>query len=199
MATKAKSEYWELLRDPRWQKKRLEVMQRDEFSCSYCGSSNKTLNVHHTYYEKGNAPWEYPTESLHCLCEGCHDKFEAINLEFKRQLGRLHPSDVVQLLGYAQAIQAKRDYCDELLKFEITTYEHAQGFVDGFCCVATPEELIDVLDGSNLTVMDLDVVEGQKAIFMAQKYGLTPESSFKETRVFGIGYETIKRLEEQSA
>jgi 5-methylcytosine-specific restriction endonuclease McrA len=68
----AKPTYWELLKDPRWQRKRLEVMERDGFACVYCDSAEKTLNVHHSYYERGNAPWEYPDSSLHTLCEDCH-------------------------------------------------------------------------------------------------------------------------------
>lgn len=64
--------YSELLRDPRWQRTRLEIMERENFTCQECGAADKTLNVHHTYYAKGRAPWEYELESLHCLCENCH-------------------------------------------------------------------------------------------------------------------------------
>lgn len=64
--------YADLLRDPRWQRMRLEVMQRAGFACERCHSTTKTLNVHHTYYSKGRPPWQYPSESLRCLCEECH-------------------------------------------------------------------------------------------------------------------------------
>src|SRR4051812_4429925 len=56
-------------RDPRWQKKRLEIMQRDEFSCRKCGNDQATLNVHHTFYSPGRDPWDYPDASLVTLCE----------------------------------------------------------------------------------------------------------------------------------
>jgi hypothetical protein len=69
----ASHEYLALLRDPRWQKKRLEVMSRDGFMCQWCCAEDKTLNVHHTYYRRGAAPWDYPTESLVTLCEDCHE------------------------------------------------------------------------------------------------------------------------------
>lgn len=68
-----KSKYAEKLRDPRWQKKRLEIMQRDEFTCQACDSKEKTLNVHHCYYKKGADPWDYENESLVTLCEECHE------------------------------------------------------------------------------------------------------------------------------
>lgn len=64
--------YSDKLRDPRWQKKRLEVMQRDKFSCCHCGASDKTLNVHHAFYVKNRDVWDYPMFSLVTLCEDCH-------------------------------------------------------------------------------------------------------------------------------
>ena len=70
--------YYELLKDPRWQKKRLEVMERAGFECEECENNEVTLNVHHTYYEKGKMPWEYPTESLQCLCEECHKRTKQV-------------------------------------------------------------------------------------------------------------------------
>jgi len=72
------SSYSSKLRDARWQRKRLEIMQRDEFTCKSCGASDKdegtTLNVHHAYYEYGKNPWEYPSSSLVTWCEKCHEK-----------------------------------------------------------------------------------------------------------------------------
>jgi len=59
-------------KDPRWQKKRLEVMQRDEFRCLHCGNEKATLNVHHCFYVAGRDPWEYDNECLQTLCEECH-------------------------------------------------------------------------------------------------------------------------------
>lgn len=64
--------YSELLRDPRWQRKRLEIMARDEFSCRYCQDGESTLNVHHLCYLKGADPWDYQDGELLTLCEQCH-------------------------------------------------------------------------------------------------------------------------------
>lgn len=68
----SKGAYSEKLRDPRWQKVRLEIMERDKFSCRHCGSDKKTLNVHHCYYRTGKNPWDYDKNTLVTLCEGCH-------------------------------------------------------------------------------------------------------------------------------
>lgn len=67
-----KAKYAQKYRDPRWQKKRLEVMQRDGFKCLFCGAADKTLNVHHCYYIAGRDPWDYHPASLLTLCERCH-------------------------------------------------------------------------------------------------------------------------------
>jgi hypothetical protein len=66
--------YADLLKDPRWQKKRLQIMERDKFTCRSCGDTKTTLNVHHAYYEKGKMPWDYPDESLVTWCEECHER-----------------------------------------------------------------------------------------------------------------------------
>lgn len=65
--------YSELLKDPRWQKKRLEILSRDNFQCKVCCSTEKTLHVHHQYYIKSLNPWEYKDESLITLCDECHE------------------------------------------------------------------------------------------------------------------------------
>lgn len=65
--------YSEKLKDPRWQKKRLEIFQRDNFTCIDCMDTTKTLHVHHLDYISGNDPWEYPNEYLVTLCHECHD------------------------------------------------------------------------------------------------------------------------------
>ena len=69
----AKLTYWQKLKDPRWQKKRLEVMQAKDFTCEMCGDSESTLNVHHKEYFKDLEPWEYENNQLAVLCEDCHE------------------------------------------------------------------------------------------------------------------------------
>ena len=64
--------YWEKLKDPRWQKKRLEALQKAEFLCQYCYDGTTTLHVHHKEYFKGREPWEYSVDQLAVLCENCH-------------------------------------------------------------------------------------------------------------------------------
>lgn len=64
--------YSEKLKDPRWQKYRLAVFDRDNFTCRECGSKKRTLHAHHLFYLKNKNPWEYPLNSIVTLCEVCH-------------------------------------------------------------------------------------------------------------------------------
>lgn len=95
------SKYWEQLRDPRWQKKRLEIMQRDEFTCQDCGDTGKTLNVHHGYYAKGMAPWEYEDATLHTLCEDCHKLAQQSLTALYRTIGTFDISMTEMVRGFA--------------------------------------------------------------------------------------------------
>ena len=67
------SKYSEKLKDPRWQKKRLEILERDEFTCQLCFDSESTLMVHHKVYDKTKEPWEYENSELVTLCQSCHE------------------------------------------------------------------------------------------------------------------------------
>lgn len=64
--------YAEKLKDPRWQKKRLEVLSKNDFSCEVCGDAKSTLHVHHKEYFKNREPWEYEVDQLACICKECH-------------------------------------------------------------------------------------------------------------------------------
>ena len=64
--------YAEKLKDPRWQKKRLEILSRDEWTCQYCGTTKHTLHVHHFKYHSSGNPWECINEYLTTFCEDCH-------------------------------------------------------------------------------------------------------------------------------
>ena len=70
------SAYSDKLKHPKWQKKRLQILNRDRFSCRLCGDKETTLHIHHKYYEDGCDPWEYPNQALVTLCEHCHKEVE---------------------------------------------------------------------------------------------------------------------------
>lgn len=87
--------YSDLLKDPRWQRKRLEVMHLANFACEVCGSTTATLNVHHARYVRGRMPWDYSHAELHCLCEACHRSEHGIRTaEEERERLRVLEADV---------------------------------------------------------------------------------------------------------
>lgn len=65
--------YYEKLKDPRWQKKRLEVQESRGWACEMCFSDSQELHVHHKHYMKGREPWEYENDQLAVLCRDCHE------------------------------------------------------------------------------------------------------------------------------
>jgi hypothetical protein len=93
--------YAEKLRDPRWQRRRLEVLSRAEFSCERCNATDKTLNVHHKLYKKGHAPWEYGDDELAVLCEPCHKVHHELDTLLKETLALLDEEDLERVRGYA--------------------------------------------------------------------------------------------------
>jgi len=66
-----KQTYSEKLKSPKWQRKRLEILERDGWACGRCGNTETTLNVHHLEYHRD--PWETPDKLLVTLCEICHN------------------------------------------------------------------------------------------------------------------------------
>lgn len=93
--TKGQKEYLAKLRDPRWQKRKSEVLARDGFTCSWCGAGvnhGRNLQVHHGYYDRAlERPEDYPDESLFTLCERCHEQAEVVRQQVYEALGCLHP------------------------------------------------------------------------------------------------------------
>jgi len=79
-------EYSEKLKDPRWQKKRLEILERDNWACQGCGDDESTLFVHHRTYITHKEPWEYDDFSLVTLCENCHSNEREFWPEYEKHL-----------------------------------------------------------------------------------------------------------------
>ncbi len=90
--------YSDLLRDSRWQRKRLEVLTERGWKCEECGSEGRVtpelpdgLHVHHGYYERGRVPWEYDNRTLWVLCGNCHTLAEEMRAQVHRLLAEIRP------------------------------------------------------------------------------------------------------------
>ena len=63
--------YTDKLKDPRWQKMRLRVLEESGWRCERCGDESRPLHVHHREY-RNVEPWEYTRDELAVLCDRCH-------------------------------------------------------------------------------------------------------------------------------
>jgi len=66
--------YSEKLKKPKWQRKRLEILQRDNFTCVHCKDTETELHVHHLKYT--GEPFEAPDSDLETVCKHCHSFIE---------------------------------------------------------------------------------------------------------------------------
>lgn len=114
--------YSDKLKNPKWQKKRLEILNRDNFRCVACGDEETTLNIHHLKYSK--EPWTVDSKSLITVCENCHKEIETFKLKIK---------DISMLKIIRYKYKTDRTIiclisCDDKLILSITRYDKNIGF-----------------------------------------------------------------------
>ena len=68
--------YTEQLKNPAWQRKRLEILERDSFTCQLCSDTETELHIHHKFYEKGKKAWQYENSNFMTVCKVCHKTTE---------------------------------------------------------------------------------------------------------------------------
>ncbi len=68
--------YQDDMKNVSWQKKRLKILERDNWSCKSdcCKKRSQKLEVHHVDYIPDLKIWEYPDDMLLTLCSDCHTK-----------------------------------------------------------------------------------------------------------------------------
>lgn len=109
--------YLEKLKDPRWQRKRKEIIDRDKSTCTVCGDTESQLHVHHGYYKTGKEPWEYDNNTLHTLCEYCHGQAEDTMERIRYEIALISVKDLLLLSG----IISRYHSCPNRRKFKFTT------------------------------------------------------------------------------
>ncbi len=132
--------YAEKLLDPRWQRKRLEVLQRDGFVCQNCSSRDKTLHVHHKCYLKGVEIWDYQDQYYQTLCVDCHKTItmqndyinQCIALALTHTFEKDCFVDVLRTINFSHlifAIWENKDWLEDISEalntdVEYLTYKH---------------------------------------------------------------------------
>lgn len=111
------TDYATKLKSPLWQRRRLEIMQRDSFKCKRCGNDHLELQIHHKDYWPGRRPWEYPDGDLITLCVRCHKeelnrtRTEKMLLQSLKDRGFL----AGDLLALSTMLYFKNSFAGELL------------------------------------------------------------------------------------
>lgn len=123
------SSYYEQLKHPLWQNKKGGILARAGHKCENCDGTDTTLHAHHTYYERGRKPWEYPDDSLICLCEDCHETAEDLLLQIRIWTGRSPGDEYISSLRWVLgAAKARAIPSSQLHPIRIGCLEESFGF-----------------------------------------------------------------------
>lgn len=110
--------YKDKLLDPRWQKKRLKILERDDFQCTICFDKENTLHVHHLKYAKSGNPWDSPDEELVTYCCHCHKMIEEIKSGFpKSKILKIHNIPGGHLIDFTIVIETSYG-CKEIIIYK---------------------------------------------------------------------------------
>lgn len=92
----AKETYKDKLGTAAWQRRKTEILVRDNLKCQAynCKTPDALLHVHHKDYLGGLRPENYPDDMLITLCENCHKK-ENLRFNYEQQF-----YDALKLQGF---------------------------------------------------------------------------------------------------
>jgi hypothetical protein len=101
--------YSDKLKDPRWQKRRLKIFERDNWICTNCYADETMAGMFHVHHLKySGEPWDAPDEYLTTYCQSCHDADHEMRAEFEKalieELKLCSIRDVEAMIGVAQMI-----------------------------------------------------------------------------------------------
>lgn len=120
--------YEQKLLHPNWQKKKGEILKRDNYKCRSCSATDITLHAHHIFYIEGTDPWDYKDDALITYCEVCHNTQHLIGNTLQSYLLDLIKENPLMIHMVAQlCVLAERadDFEDKLrafLKKEMENY-----------------------------------------------------------------------------
>lgn len=76
------------LRNPLWQKRRLEILEAANWACEDCGTKDQELQVHHCAYIPDAEPWEHTRSELMACCDSCHKRRQRLENAARVAVGR---------------------------------------------------------------------------------------------------------------
>jgi hypothetical protein len=130
-------EYWQLLKSPLWQQKRLEMLEEAAWGCENCGEKQSELHVHHKQYFKGRNPWEYENDQLQVLCNECHKVQHQSIQNIKEIISFSDVNEIYNLLiGYSDLSIFKRT----------TKYDEYKNYDPQFQSIGVIAQLLNFVD-----------------------------------------------------
>lgn len=103
--------YRELLKDPRWTARRLEIIWRAQMTCDECGYVGRhegEMQVHHRAYRPGSpAPWQYEDSELRCLCDPCHEELTDQMYRVQAAIGRLSVMAIPKVIRFVNELASQ--------------------------------------------------------------------------------------------
>jgi hypothetical protein len=119
--------YAEKLLDPRWQKKRLDILNRDNFQCKLCFDNSTTLHIHHLKYH--GDPWEAYDHDLITYCKHCHSV-----VEYNKR-SEIVPLNMIKRQQDSGEVQLYFIYEDEMQGIAVDIYWYKNDKVEKRCSV----------------------------------------------------------------
>jgi len=160
--------YYEKLQDPQWQKTRLKVLERDNFTCICCGETTKQLHVHHCYYVSRRNPWEYHLNTMVTLCFDCHKSVDEPASPSNSMCTVFEPAVIAEM---SRQISNIKNGCD-----------YDEGVLHPFCRAAHDASL-SVVKALNVLrdACELGIIDGQWIEDLSKKVDAikNPKSSAK--------------------
>lgn len=91
---------------PKWQKRRLEMLESAGYQCQSCEDTEKTLHVHHKRYIKGRDVWDYADDDLEVLCADCHKHEHWQKDELNKMVSSMDSDQVSNLICLVAGMQS---------------------------------------------------------------------------------------------
>lgn len=143
--------YSEKLKNPKWQKKRLEVLNLRGFKCELCSCETKELHVHHRFYLKGREVWEYDNDVFQVLCCDCHTKEHENKNAVTEKIIEVIPDKykrLISLLEKLNEIDARNtDFIETIFSSVLESDDYDSFFLD--LSYAFEDSFIDVIRSLN--------------------------------------------------
>ena len=109
---------------PKWQKRRLEMLESADYQCQSCEDTEKTLHVHHKRYIKGRDVWDYADDDLEVLCVDCHKHEHWQKDELNKMIATMCSQEVAELLCI---IAGMKSYLGEIEDKELKNWQALDG------------------------------------------------------------------------